>query len=191
MTENIEVYNIVCDSLGIMPKPNNGTLRLPLKPVGIHSEAPPGDIPDDPPTSSVSAPEVAENISAPGFFASSEPAAASSEVVGSTSAPKSSGSFEPTAASSEISEITSTSRSSKSLEPSESLSTPAMLESSTITDAAEPTRPVVHDGGDVDNEYFNHWWDWVKGKLDGAKDWATSLVDKVSKTSEKTEDATG
>lgn len=29
--QNTEVYNIVCDSLGIEPLPNNGTLRLPLK----------------------------------------------------------------------------------------------------------------------------------------------------------------
>lgn len=28
----------MCDSLGIAPKPNNGTLRLPLKPVGLHSD---------------------------------------------------------------------------------------------------------------------------------------------------------
>ena len=36
--ENIEVYNIICDSLSIKPKPNNGTLRLPLKPIGLHSD---------------------------------------------------------------------------------------------------------------------------------------------------------
>ncbi|KAF3481879.1 type I phosphodiesterase/nucleotide pyrophosphatase family protein [Arthroderma uncinatum] len=36
--QNIEVYNIVCDSLRIKPHPNNGTLRLPLKPVGLHSD---------------------------------------------------------------------------------------------------------------------------------------------------------
>ena len=36
--ENIEVYNIVCDSLGVTPLPNNGTLRLPLQPVGLHSD---------------------------------------------------------------------------------------------------------------------------------------------------------
>lgn len=35
--QNIEVYNIVCDSLGIEPRPNNGTMRLPLKSVGMHS----------------------------------------------------------------------------------------------------------------------------------------------------------
>ncbi|TLD07531.1 hypothetical protein PgNI_10753 [Pyricularia grisea] len=53
--QNIEVYNILCDSVGLDPVPNNGTLRLPLKPIGLHSpEAP---IPDaaDPVTSSTAA----------------------------------------------------------------------------------------------------------------------------------------
>ncbi|OAL65795.1 type I phosphodiesterase/nucleotide pyrophosphatase [Trichophyton rubrum] len=36
--QNIEVYNIICDSLRVQPRPNNGTLRLPLKPVGLHSD---------------------------------------------------------------------------------------------------------------------------------------------------------
>lgn len=51
--ENTEVYNIVCDSLSIQPKPNNGTMRLPLKPVGLHSDDPdsaedhPTDLPSD------------------------------------------------------------------------------------------------------------------------------------------------
>ncbi len=35
--ENTEIYNILCDSLGLEPKPNNGTLRLPLRPVGFHT----------------------------------------------------------------------------------------------------------------------------------------------------------
>lgn len=49
--ENTEVYNIVCDSLFIEPKPNNGTLRLPLKPIGLHSDTPPDteNLVDDPP----------------------------------------------------------------------------------------------------------------------------------------------
>jgi len=47
--QNLEVYNIICDSLGIEPNPNNGTLRLPLKPVGLHSNEPtsPDDITAD------------------------------------------------------------------------------------------------------------------------------------------------
>ena len=34
----MNVYNILCDSLGVEPQPNNGTLRLPLQPVGLHSD---------------------------------------------------------------------------------------------------------------------------------------------------------
>ncbi|KAE8150287.1 alkaline-phosphatase-like protein [Aspergillus avenaceus] len=50
--QNVNVYNIICDSLGIDPLPNNGTLRLPLKPVGLHSDtdAPAVETPSDPPT---------------------------------------------------------------------------------------------------------------------------------------------
>jgi len=29
--QNVEVYNLVCDSVGVHPLPNNGTLRLPLR----------------------------------------------------------------------------------------------------------------------------------------------------------------
>lgn len=36
--ENTELYNLLCDSVGIIPQPNNGTLRLPLKPIGTHTE---------------------------------------------------------------------------------------------------------------------------------------------------------
>ncbi|KAK7897210.1 hypothetical protein LTR67_005099 [Exophiala xenobiotica] len=48
--QNTEVYNIVCDSLGVVPHPNNGTLRLPLKTEGLHSDAdaPALDTPTDP-----------------------------------------------------------------------------------------------------------------------------------------------
>lgn len=46
--QNTEVYNIVCDSLGIKPIANNGTLRLPLVPIGLHSDLPPTD--DDTPS---------------------------------------------------------------------------------------------------------------------------------------------
>lgn len=49
-TENIELYNIICDSIDINPAPNNGTLRLPLKPIGLHDdpEVSPIEVPADP-----------------------------------------------------------------------------------------------------------------------------------------------
>lgn len=51
-TENIELYNIICDTLNLTPAPNNGTLRLPLTPTGHHNDTPPApnDTPADPPT---------------------------------------------------------------------------------------------------------------------------------------------
>ncbi|KAL0937645.1 ectonucleotide pyrophosphatase phosphodiesterase family member 1 [Colletotrichum truncatum] len=36
--QNINVYNILCDSVGLIPEPNNGTLRLPLSPIGTHAD---------------------------------------------------------------------------------------------------------------------------------------------------------
>lgn len=49
--QNIEVYNIICDSLGIEPHPNNGTIRLPFKTEGFHHDegAPELETPHDPP----------------------------------------------------------------------------------------------------------------------------------------------
>lgn len=38
----------MCDSLRIVPKPNNGTLRLPLKPIGLHSDKPSSSEEDHP-----------------------------------------------------------------------------------------------------------------------------------------------
>lgn len=42
------MYNILCDSLCLTPKPNNGTLRLPLKPVGLHDPETAASEPLDP-----------------------------------------------------------------------------------------------------------------------------------------------
>ncbi|KAL5338879.1 alkaline-phosphatase-like protein [Aspergillus crustosus] len=63
--QNINVYNILCDSLGLNPHPNNGTLRLPLKPSGLHSdeEAPTLDNPSDPPTTQLPSEAAADNSS--------------------------------------------------------------------------------------------------------------------------------
>lgn len=40
--QNTEVYNIVCDSLGLEPRKNNGTIRLPFTVSGLHD--PDGDV---------------------------------------------------------------------------------------------------------------------------------------------------
>ncbi|KAH0371099.1 Phosphodiest-domain-containing protein, partial [Aureobasidium melanogenum] len=145
--QNIEVYNLVCDSVGISPKPNNGTLRLPLKPVGLHDSMPPHEIPEDLPEDTVSSGVSDEKTTSD----------------------------------------TSTASIGASPEVAETTSTPTQASRPTIatTDAATPTRPVIHDDvsqedEDQNGKDTNLWWDWVKGKLDGAKDWATGLFDTVS-----------
>ncbi|KAF7193393.1 putative pyrophosphatase/phosphodiesterase [Pseudocercospora fuligena] len=47
--QNTEVYNILCDSLGIEPRPNNGTIRLPFQTDGLHDFEAFVPEPDDPP----------------------------------------------------------------------------------------------------------------------------------------------
>lgn len=47
--QNTEVYNILCDSLGISPRSNNGTLRLPLEPHGMHDFEEYVPLPDEEP----------------------------------------------------------------------------------------------------------------------------------------------
>ncbi|KAG9985333.1 Phosphodiest-domain-containing protein, partial [Aureobasidium melanogenum] len=145
--QNIEVYNLVCDSVGISPKPNNGTLRLPLKPVGLHDSMPPQEIPEDLPEDPV-------------------PDEGSNE---------------------KITSDTSTASIGSSFEVAETISTPTQASRPTVatTDAATPSRPVIHndvsqEDEDQNGKDTNLWWDWVKGKLDGAKDWATGLYDTVS-----------
>lgn len=86
--ENINVYNILCDSLGIDPHPNNGTLRLPLKTSGLHSDedAPALDNPSDPPiTQSVASDATTSptsTVSAPSQSASASPSAKPEEDAG-------------------------------------------------------------------------------------------------------------
>jgi len=75
----VNVYNILCDSLGIEPLPNNGTLRLPLQPIGLHSDedVPVLEHPLDPPIASTS----------PSAFTSAIPQATPSATDASVNAP--------------------------------------------------------------------------------------------------------
>lgn len=92
ITENIEVYNILCDSLSLTPRPNNGTIRLPFKPVGLHapdhSVPAPADFVDPQPTTTV----MTGVIPSPGSEPNEEPNMTYSitliEMPGSTDGPR-------------------------------------------------------------------------------------------------------
>lgn len=161
--QNIEVYNLVCDSIGVVPKPNNGTLRLPLKPVGLHDAMPPNEIPKDPVSNTKESQASASGARTSSF----DFAVQQNSLQESFSQP--------------------VSLQQSSLQQTFTVSHDVAPTRSVVQDEAAPTRPVVHDGQDDDDEEeVNRWWDWVKGKLDGIKVWATNVFDH-----EKNSTATG
>ena len=70
--QNTDVYNVVANSVGVVPAPNNGSLRLPLRPLGLHSDpgAPRPEAPDDPvpppPTATPDLPSEPDEAGGPG-----------------------------------------------------------------------------------------------------------------------------
>jgi hypothetical protein len=149
--ENIEVYNIICDSLGIDPKPNNGTLRLPLKTVGLHSPDTALDEPSDP------------------QFPVPESVTSSTQVPPqpSPSATPSSGVANPDAVI-EISPIEASSAADPNDVP------PTVVGVDTPEDA-NVDRPVVGDDSIVSEEEKS-FWSWFTDELDKAKGWFSDIV---------------
>ncbi|KAK4899172.1 hypothetical protein LTR27_003402 [Elasticomyces elasticus] len=170
--QNTEVYNIVCDSLGLKPVANNGTLRLPLKPSGLHDFDQAADVPEDPQDDAGLAlpPEVPNLAFQHGGAHTSLPP----EVPNLANRPENA---LPTAG---VPPVSSVHWNGPAL-----LSTPTpaakAAQSATSSDAeAEnvPARPIVHDGvtDEEDDGKVNRWWDWVTGKLDAIKDWGSGLL---------------
>jgi predicted AlkP superfamily pyrophosphatase or phosphodiesterase len=63
LLENTEVYNMLCDSIGLTPNPNNGTLRLPLMPIGLHDDpAVSTEIPADPAEATTAVPSSSAEV---------------------------------------------------------------------------------------------------------------------------------
>ncbi|KAK5149575.1 hypothetical protein LTS14_010833 [Recurvomyces mirabilis] len=161
--QNTEVYNIVCDSLGIEPVPNNGTLRLPLKTSGVHDPdrliETPEDLQDDP---SLALPPEVANLAYGhgGVRPSSEPPV----VPNLANRPDF---MVPTAGIPPVETAIS--------EPEKEAPQPVKP-----TETSEPARPVVHDGLDDDEKSgsINRWWEWVNGKIDAIKGWASNMLGK-------------
>ena len=158
--QNIEVYNIVCDSLGIEPVRNNGTLRLPLETSGVHGDEEvldlPLDLQDD--ESLALPPEVPNLAFRPDFGVPTESVPAVVSMA-----------------------FTKSAKEKPSTPPAEPSDT--ILPSPDEEGAAAGSRPVVHDdaenkdkegdgeGGDAGGSK-SKWWNWVTGKLEVMKGWA-------------------
>ncbi|KAG9188874.1 hypothetical protein G6011_07579 [Alternaria panax] len=161
--QNIELYNIVCDTIGLEPAPNNGTLRLPLKTVGLHDDDDDGSdggddhMPQDP---------------VPPYTLSSSSSSSSSSAVSSPS----------NLASMDLNSLSSIAASASGME-----------DVSPSLDVDVPVRPTPPSGSkdelkdkeqeDADKKASEEaekekqsWWEWLTHKADGVKDWVDGFI---------------
>ncbi|EFQ93484.1 hypothetical protein CFE70_001030 [Pyrenophora teres f. teres 0-1] len=155
--QNIELYNIICDSINITPVPNNGTLRLPLRPTGLHN--------DTQTTASDHTPE----DPVPPYPSSPSSSAASASSADLASMSSTFGSLSSIAASASGMEDTSPTVDEVPVRP-----TPHIV---------RPTGAAVKDGGkkegageDGPTEGMS-LWEWLTHKADGIKDWVDQFVE--------------
>ncbi|KAH9883403.1 ectonucleotide pyrophosphatase/phosphodiesterase family member 1 [Xylariomycetidae sp. FL2044] len=150
--QNINVYNILCDSIGLEPMANNGTLRLPLRPVGLHDpDATLEGAEDSAPTASAGTESAEDGEGEEEGMMSILPITASIEF---PEAPVASVGVDPIDA-----------------EP----------ERPAAPETTSPEQEQAHEGGDDDQgekaSGGGSWWqntiDWVNDKLD-------SFIDKIS-----------
>ncbi|KAK3365266.1 Phosphodiest-domain-containing protein [Lasiosphaeria ovina] len=150
--QNIEVYNMLCDSVGIEPVQNNGTLRLPLTPIGLHSGGNPGTESNSPPD-----PVVATTTAA-----SSSTITASGQT--STSSPVKSIVVDPIVATATIAKSSS---SPASTAPSNTIGVDLPKPEPTEHPSGGEDDPGVDDGEDTDEDVGNRsFWDWITDKVD-------------------------
>jgi predicted AlkP superfamily pyrophosphatase or phosphodiesterase len=150
--ENIELYNILCDSLHITPASNNGTLRLPLKPVGLHNdtEAAGNETPDDPPVSSSSL----------SSLSSSSPSSSSSSSSILAAMPSDLGSLSSIAA------------------EASGLDDEQDWESESVTTSMAPSETSAAAKPDGGKEGEESWWEWLTHKADEVEDWVEGFVEE-------------
>ncbi|KAI0188460.1 alkaline-phosphatase-like protein [Xylaria flabelliformis] len=151
--QNINVYNILCDSIGMNPMPNNGTLRLPLKVVGLHNDETALEQPEDPVPTTTS-----ENVAID--MMSILPIVTSS----STSKPTATLGVDPVV------------EEPKRPTPPEK---PELPEQPEIPEKSkEPEKP--EDPEKPDDGKSSSWWDAFKETVDWAKDKFNGFIDKIT-----------
>ncbi|KZF23688.1 Phosphodiest-domain-containing protein [Xylona heveae TC161] len=174
--QNTEVYNIICDSLGLTPQPNNGTLRLPLKPVGLHSDddATGLDSPDDPPASSATLGFDSGLASHLNTLFSSMSVTVSPSHLNAVSKTESSATEPTTAASIGVDTPEILPPRPTIVDENDDSQNNALPSPPTPDDNAQG-----HDAADKEKEEdrIQKWWAYVVAKLHGAKDWAGNLFD--------------
>ncbi|KAK5111050.1 hypothetical protein LTR62_005425 [Meristemomyces frigidus] len=184
--QNTEVYNIICDSLGIEPVANNGTLRLPLVVAGLHDPDQVVETPHDPQDdSSIALPPEVPNLAHPPESAFGA-ATTMPELAAATTMPPEVANLAnrpdfmvPTANIPPVPSDRPTHAIVIAPEASKAEHISALPSDAEEADDDVASRPVVHDGvSDDEKTSINRWWEWVTGKIDAIKQWAS---DKMSK----------
>ncbi|KAI4593474.1 hypothetical protein KJ359_009365 [Pestalotiopsis sp. 9143b] len=151
--QNIEVYNILCDSVGMKPIANNGTLRLPLKTVGLHEpETVLGD-PEDPETNAATEESTPVDVS-------TSPVETGSAVESAQQPPETVG-VDPVAA-----------------QPSATVGIDP-VESQIPQEPEVPAEGNTGENDDTPKEFksWQDYWDWLTGKVDDLWNKLTSSGD--------------
>ncbi|TKA68102.1 hypothetical protein B0A55_08577 [Friedmanniomyces simplex] len=169
--QNTEVYNIVCDSFGLEPVANNGTLRLPLKPNGVHDFDEPSEIPEDlQDDGSLALPPEVPNLA---YQQDEAQTSLPPDVPNLANRPDF---VVPTGGVPPVPSLMSNRPMllSTPTPPAEPSPAPTTAE---VEGGAVPTRPVVHDGitDDEKDGNVNRWWSWVTGKIEAIKGWSSGL----------------
>lgn len=141
------MYNILCDSVGLTPMPNNGTLRLPLSPIGLHD-------PDSEGSGVETPPDPVDVLTYTSSAAVSLPSPSPAPTLEASSS----------AISNPASEA-----------PSAAASTTAAPASTTTSSAVEippaPTGDIGdEDDGDENFSSTHSFWDWLTDKISGVWD---------------------
>ena len=158
--QNVNVYNILCDSIGMEPVPNNGTLRLPFKVVGLHDEDTSIEQPEDPVLTSTI------DKAATGMM-SILPATTTSST-SSASQPTTSTDKSTTSATTED----NPKRPTRPAQPESSQKPEESGKEETPEDADKPDNPDEGNSGS--------WWDSLKDTVDWAKNKFNDFVDQIT-----------
>ncbi|EUC50966.1 hypothetical protein COCMIDRAFT_21678 [Bipolaris oryzae ATCC 44560] len=166
--QNIELYNIICDSINLQPAPNNGTLRLPLKATGLHSDnndsanGSENETPEDPVSSYTLSPSSSPSSSRPHPLPSTNLAAMpSSSLLDPLSSIASSASGLDTGATLEN-------------EAPPTRPTPPSTTTSATGGSAEKGKE--GEGKGEEEKEKESWWEWLTHKADGIEEWVDQFI---------------
>lgn len=186
--QNVEVYGLVCDSIGMERRPNNGTLRLPLTTNGRHEAVGQGKEEDDLPADEevgdggrLKSPLAGEKQGWDGLGELPE-----GNSTGNTATTLDEPDITSTVPFSPAFSVIPASSASDTVVPASSTAEADETANTTIPDEAEAT-----DVPDTVKETLSEWWQWFIDKVDSVKTWASGKLTSHKGDGEGGEDNDG